>query len=123
MNPDQISLAIAAIDPAPLFALSLFPYLLFLWWAQRRQLIPRLSLLGFQLTLLFVAVTIAAALFADLRFGAELVEVDGLHGGAEAFLTLSNTVIVAGLIGRLRDLHRAKQTDETVDSAPTEAGE
>lgn len=123
MNPDQISLAIAAIDPAPLFALSLFPYLLFLWWAQRRQLIPRLSLLGFQLTLLFVAVTIAAALFADLRFGAELVEVDGLHGGAEAFLTLSNAVIVAGLIGRLRDLHRAKQTDETVDSAPKEAGE
>jgi hypothetical protein len=123
MNPDQISLAIAAIDPAPLFALSLFPYLLFLWWAQRRQLIPRLSLLGFQLTLLFVAVTIAAALFADLRFGAELVEVDGLHGGAEAFLTLSNAVIVAGLIGRLRDLHRAKQTVETVDSAPTEAGE
>jgi hypothetical protein len=123
MNPDQISLAIAAIDPAPLFALSLFPYLLFLWWAQRRQLIPRLSLLGFQLTLLFVAVTIAAALVADLRFGAELVDVDGLHGGAEAFLTLSNAVIVAGLIGRLRHLHRAKQTNETVDSAPREAGE
>ena len=123
MTPDPINLAIAAIDPAPLFALSLFPYLLFLWWAQRRQLIPRLSLLGFQLTLLFVAVTIAAALVADLRFGAELVDVDGLHGGAEAFLTLSNAVIVAGLIGRLRHLHRAKQTNETVDSAPTEAGE
>jgi hypothetical protein len=123
MNPDQISLVIAAIDPAPLFALSLFPYLLFLWWAQRRQLIPRLSLLGFQLTLLFVAVTIAAALFADLRFGAELVEIDSLHGGAEAFLTLSNAVIVAGLIGRLRHLHQAKETDKTVDSAPKEAGE
>jgi hypothetical protein len=123
MNPDQISLAIAAIDPAPLFALSLFPYLLFLWWAQRRQLIPRLSLLGFQLTLLFVAVTIAAALFADRHFGAELVEVDGLHGGAEAFLTLSNAVIVVGLIGRLRDLHRAKQSQKTVDSAPIEPGE
>ena len=123
MNPDPINLAIAAIDPAPLFALSLFPYLLFLWWAQRRQLIPRLSLLGFQLTLLFVAVTIAAALVADQRFGAELVDVDGLHGSAEAFLTLSNAVIVAGLIGRLRDLHRAKQTGESVDSAPTEPSE
>lgn len=123
MTPDPINLAIAAIDPAPLFALSLFPYLLFLWWAQRRQLIPRLSLLGFQLTLLFVAVTIAAALVADQRFGAELVDVDGLHGGAEAFLTLSNAVIVAGLIGRLRDLHREKQTGESVGSAPTEPGE
>ena len=53
---------------------------------------------GFQLTLLFVAVTIVAAVVADFRFGAELVAIDPLHGGAEAFLTLSNAVIVAGLV-------------------------
>ena len=39
-----------------------------------------------------------AAVIADLRFDAELVAIDPLHGGAEAFLTLSNAVIVAGLI-------------------------
>ena len=86
-------------DPSPLFALSLFPYLIFLYYLGQRRLLPALSRRGFQLTLLFVGVTIAAAVVADLRFGTELVAVDALHGGAEAFLTLSNAVIVAGLIG------------------------
>ena len=53
---------------------------------------------GVQLTLLFVAVTIAAAVFALVRYASELVAVDWLHGGAEAFLTLSNACIVAGLL-------------------------
>ncbi|QNI58433.1 uncharacterized conserved membrane protein (DUF3593) [Synechococcus sp. BIOS-U3-1] len=86
-------------DPSPLFALSLFPYLIFLYYLGQRRLLPALSRRGFQLTLLFVGMTIAAALIADLQFGSELVAIDPLHGGAEAFLTLSNAVIVAGLIG------------------------
>ena len=86
-------------DPSPLFALSLFPYLIFLYYLGKRRLLPELSRRGFQLTLLFVGITIGAALIADLRFDTELVAVDALHGGAEAFLTLSNAVIVAGLLG------------------------
>ena len=86
-------------DPSPLFAFSLFPYLIFLYYLGKRRLLPALSRRGFQLTLLFVGITIAAALIAELRFGTELVAVDALHGGAEAFLTLSNAVIVAGLLG------------------------
>ena len=35
---------------------------------------------------------------ALLVFKRELVAVDPLHGGAEAFLTLSNALIVAGLL-------------------------
>ncbi len=85
-------------DPSPLFALSLFPYLFFLYYLGKKQLLPVLTRRGFQLTLLFVGVTIVAAIFADLRFDAELVAIDPLHGGAEAFLTLSNAVVVAGLI-------------------------
>jgi len=103
---------LSGIDPAPLFAASLLPYLLFLWWGRRRRLIPRLALIGFQLTLLFVAMTIAAAVVADRLYGSELVGVDWLHGGAEAFLTLSNAVIVAGLLGRLRSLEQPDQTGE-----------
>jgi len=61
-------------------------------------MLPKLTVLGFQLTLLFVAVTIAAAVFALVRYDSELVAVDWLHGGAEAFLTLSNACIVAGLL-------------------------
>lgn len=97
MTPASMPLAAwAGFDPAPLFVLSLLPYLAFLWWAGRVRGFPRLALLGFQLTLLFVAVTIVAAVVAQLRFGQQLANVDGLHGGAEAFLTLSNALVLLG---------------------------
>jgi hypothetical protein len=70
----------------------------FLYHLGRSQKLPKLTVIGFQLTLLFVAVTIAAAVFALVRYDSELVAVDWLHGGAEAFLTLSNACIVAGLL-------------------------
>ena len=56
-------------DPSPLFAFSLFPYLIFLYYLGKRRLLPALSRRGFQLTLLFVGITIAAAVIAELRFG------------------------------------------------------
>jgi hypothetical protein len=87
---------LAGIDPAPFFVLSLLPYLAFLWWASRVSAFPKLALRGFQLTLLFVAVTIVAAIVAQVRFDALLADVDGLHGGAEAFLTLSNLLVMLG---------------------------
>ena len=98
--------ALAGIDPAPLFVLSLVPYLAFLWWASRVRAFPRLALRGFQLTLLFVAVTIVAAVVAQLRFGRQLADVDPLHGGAEAFLTLSNALVMLGFAwGRHQQEH------------------
>ena len=91
---------LAGLDPGPLFVLSLVPYLALLYWASRIRGFPRLSLLGFQLTLLFVAVTIAASILAQQRYGTLLANVDGLHGGAEAFLTLSNLLVLMGFISR-----------------------
>jgi hypothetical protein len=91
---------LAGLDPGPLFVLSLVPYLAFLYWASRIRGFPRLSLLGFQLTLLFVAVTIAASILAQQRYGTLLANVDGLHGGAEAFLTLSNLLVLMGFLSR-----------------------
>ena len=85
------------MDPAPLFALSLLPYLLFLRWIQRSGVLPNLAVWGFRLTLLFVFMTIAAAVLALRYCQAELVDVDALHGGAEAFLTIANAVLVIGL--------------------------
>ena len=90
---------LAGIDPSPLFVLSLLPYLAFLWWAARLRAFPKLALRGFQLTLLFVAVTIAAAIVAETLVGRQLADVDPLHGGAEAFLTLSNLLVVLGFVG------------------------
>ncbi|MBD2549791.1 DUF3593 domain-containing protein [Microcystis elabens FACHB-917] len=87
---------LAGVDPAPFFVLSLLPYLAFLWWARQVRAFPRLALRGFQLTLLFVAVTIAAAVVAQQLYGRQLADVDPLHGGAEAFLTLSNLVVLLG---------------------------
>ncbi len=85
------------VDPAPLFAISLLPYLAFLHFLGRSQQLPKLTVTGFQLTLLFVAVTIAASVIAVVHYHSELVAVDWLHGGAESFLTLSNGCIVVGL--------------------------
>lgn len=97
MNTLQHGLdALGAIDPSPLFALSLFPYLAFLHWARRSRRFPPLALFGFALTLVFVAITIVAALVAQFRYGEVLANVDGLHGGAESFLTLSNLLVLLG---------------------------
>ena len=87
---------LAGVDPAPLFALSLLPYLAFLWWARRVHGFPPLALRGFELTLVFVGVTIAAALIAQQQFGRQLADVDPLHGGAESFLTLANLLVAGG---------------------------
>lgn len=97
LPPDLVE-RLATMDPAPFFVLSLLPYLAFLWWAGKVEAFPRLALRGFQLTLLFVAVTIAAAIVAQLRYGRLLADVDALHGGAEAFLTLSNLLVAVGFL-------------------------
>ena len=57
---------LAGVDHAPLFVLSLLPYLAFLRWAGRSGRFPPLALRGFQFTLVFVAVTIVAAVVAEL---------------------------------------------------------
>lgn len=90
------------INPGPLFVFSLLPYLAFLWLAGRVQGFPPLALRGFQLTLLFVAVTIAASILALQTTGQQLADVDPLHGGAEAFLTLANLLVAVGFSQAVR---------------------
>jgi hypothetical protein len=110
--PDANTLltALAGIDPAPLFAASLLPYLLFLWWSWRSGRMPRLALVGFCLTLLFVLVTIVAALVAERVYGHQLADVDALHGGAEAMLTLSNLLVLLGF-------HRGQEQSAAVNKS------
>ncbi len=79
-----------------LFALSLFPYLAFLWFLSRSKQTPRLALIGFAMTLVFVAVTIPAGIYAKVAYNETLANVDWLHGSAESFLTLSNILVVLG---------------------------
>jgi hypothetical protein len=84
------------MDKNALFALSLFPYLGFLWFLTRSGKTPRLALIGFYMTLVFVAVTIPAGIYAEVAYKKSLANVDWLHGGAEFFLTLSNILVVLG---------------------------
>jgi uncharacterized membrane protein len=48
------------------------------------------------MTLVFVAVTIPAGIYAQVAYGKSLANVDWLHGSAEFFLTLSNILVVLG---------------------------
>lgn len=84
------------LDKNTLFAVSLFPYLGFLWFLTRSRQTPRLALVGFYVLLLFVVITIPAGIYAKVALHHELANVDWLHGGAEVFLTLSNILVVLG---------------------------
>ncbi|MEB3219073.1 MAG: DUF3593 domain-containing protein [Nostocales cyanobacterium 94392] len=84
------------ISKETLFALSLFPYLGFLWFISRSPETPKLALYGFYGTLVFVAVTIPAGIYSQVHYGKTLANVDWLHGSAEVFLTLSNILVVLG---------------------------
>lgn len=97
------------ISKDTLFALSLFPYLGFLWFLTRSKLTPRLALIGFYGTLVFVGVTIPAGIYARVAYGEALANVDWLHGGAEVFLTLSNILIVLGFRQAVLNKQRAPE--------------
>jgi hypothetical protein len=101
------------ISKETLFALSLFPYLGFLWFLTRSQQMPKLALYGFYGTLVFVAVTIPAGIYAKLQYGEQLANIDWLHGSAELFLTLTNILIVLGFreaIAKLQEGNREQGT-------------
>ncbi|KAM1788243.1 hypothetical protein ACFX11_038563 [Malus domestica] len=92
-----------------LFAASLFPYLGFLYFITKSKSAPKLTLFGFYFLLAFVGATIPAGIYAKVNYGTSLANVDWLHGGAEAFLTLTNICIVLGLGGALRKAGDAEE--------------
>ncbi|MDJ1175689.1 DUF3593 domain-containing protein [Roseofilum capinflatum] len=93
-----------------LFAISLFPYLGFLWFITRSGQMPRLALIGFYMTLVFVGVTIPAGIYAQVVYHEALANVDWLHGGAEIFLSISNILIVLGFYQAVKS-QQAKASD------------
>ena len=105
MNISILSLdSIAQIDPSPFFILSLIPYLVFIRYASKTKSIPKISLIGFKLTLLFVFMTIVFAIVAQIYFEDELTNVDFLHGLAESFLTISDAFVVYGFVLMLQSI-------------------
>lgn len=79
----------------PFFGLSLFPYLAFLFFLQVPQNnTPKGVTVGFATCLLFVFLTIPAAIAAKVWFDVSLADCDWLHGSAESLLTVTNLVTV-----------------------------
>jgi len=95
-----------------LFAISLLPYLGFLWFLTRTPKMPRLALIGFYVLLVFVAITIPAGIYAQLHYGKELANVDWLHGSAEIFLTISNIIVVLGFRQAIMSHLKSKETSD-----------
>ena len=95
---------LASIDNTALFASSIIPYSIFLYYLFKIKSVNKFVKTGFSLTVLFVFITILLSLFALNYYDKTLVEVDLLHGSAEFFLTLSDFIILMGFIKMLNNL-------------------
>ena len=95
---------LASIDNTALFAASIIPYAIFLFYLYKIKSLNKLVKTGYSLTVLFVFITIVISIYTLNYYNKTLVEVDFLHGFAESFLTLSEFVILFGFIKFLNRL-------------------
>ena len=95
---------LGSIDNTLLFAVSIIPYSIFLFYLYKIKSVNIFVKTGFSLTILFVFITILVSIFTLNYYDKTLVEVDFLHGFAESFLTLSDFVILFGFIKLLNRL-------------------
>ena len=95
---------LGSIDNTALFAASIFPYAIFLYYLYKIKYVNKFVKTGYTLTVLFVFITIIISLFTLNYYDKNLVEVDFLHGLAESFLTLSDFVILFGFMRILNTL-------------------
>jgi hypothetical protein len=96
----------------PFFGLSLFPYLAFLYFlAAEENQTPKGVVVGFATCLLFVFLSIPAAIAAKVLYGESLANSDWLHSSAESLLTLTNLVLVVAF-------RQALQAKESGTSPP-----
>ena len=95
---------LATFDNTVLFAASIIPYSIFLFYLYKIKSVNRLVKTGFSLTVFFVFITIVMSILSLTFYDKTLVDVDFLHGSAEFFLTLSDFVILFGFIKILNGL-------------------
>ena len=95
---------LSLVDNTALFAASIIPYSIFLFFLFKIKSVNKFVKTGFSLTVLFVFITIVVSIFALNYYDKSLVEVDFLHGSAEFFLTLSDFIILFGFIKMLNNI-------------------
>jgi hypothetical protein len=95
---------------------SLFPYLAFLYFLNvEENECPKGVIVGFATCLLFVFLTIPAAIAAQLLYGVSLADSDWLHGSAESLLTVTNLVTVVAF----RQALNSKETKSPMPASAT----
>ena len=95
---------LGSFDNTFLFAVSIIPYAIFLFFLYKIKYVNKLVKTGYSLTVLFVFITIIVSIYTLNFYDKTLVEVDFFHGLAESFLTLSDFVILLGFIKILNNL-------------------
>ena len=79
---------IGSIDNTFLFAVSIIPYGIFLYYLYKTKSVNNFVKTGFSLTVLFVLITILVSIFTLNYYNETLVEVDFLHAVSYTHLTL-----------------------------------
>ena len=99
----------------PFFGVSLFPYLAFLYFLNLPENeTPKGVTVGFATCLLFIFLTIPAAIAAKVLYGVSLADSDWLHGSAESLLTITNLVTVLAFRQALAAKELTSSTDGVV---------
>lgn len=121
--------SLAAVDQdaaealaGPFFGASLFPYLAFLYLLDVPENgTPKGVTVGFATCLLFVFLTIPAAIAAKVLYGVSLADSDWLHGSAESLLTITNLVTVVAFRQALGFKEAERSGDGATATAPESA--
>tara|TARA_B100000674_G_C37260936_1_gene654436 strand:- start:134 stop:469 length:336 start_codon:yes stop_codon:yes gene_type:complete len=95
---------LSAIDNNYIFVISIIPYSIFLFYLYKNQNISKTIKIGFSFTLLFVFITIIFSIISLTLYDKSLVEIDSFHGSAEAFLTITDFIILLGFINLLKEI-------------------
>ena len=92
---------LSVIDNTYIFIFSIIPYSIFLFYLYKNPNISKTIKIGFTLTLLFVFITIIFSVISLTVYNKSLVEIDSFHGFAEAFLTITDFIILLGFTNLL----------------------
>ena len=95
---------LSSIDNTFIFIISIIPYSIFLFYLYKNPNISKTIKIGFTLTLLFVFITIIFSVISLTIYNKSLVEIDLFHGFAEAFLTITDFIILLGFINLLKKI-------------------
>ena len=95
---------LSVIDNNYIFIISIIPYSIFLFYLYKNPHISKTIKIGFTLTLLFVFITIIFSVISLTVYNKSLVEIDSFHGFAEAFLTITDLIILLGFINLLKKI-------------------